>query len=144
MHGSNELEINLIRARAMISTVFKSESSQFYQVLQFYRTLYARNRAGILKTSRLVKCPHGRCVHNNFEAQVMRNRTKTYFRTMENIQESNLSKRVNIKPVQVHTHSDWFKSLDTCHCVDVNGFTYNNLFPILLLNYLLRHTYAKR
>lgn len=38
---------------------------------------------------------------------------------------------------------DWLKSFDICYSVNVNGFFYNDLFFILLLNYLLRYIYVK-
>lgn len=38
---------------------------------------------------------------------------------------------------------DWLKIFDICYSVNVNGFFYNDLFFILLLNYLLRYIYVK-
>lgn len=99
---------SFVRPRMVILTVFKgnfySIAVSCVSVLQ-YRT-YARNRIGILKTSHLVKCPHGRCINKSFQSQMMqmrlmRNsvRTEIYLRTVENISESKMSKEVNIKPV---------------------------------------------
>lgn len=55
----------------VIPTVFKGKFvSIVVSVLQLERS-HARNRIGILKTSHLVKYPHGRCIHKNFQSQMM-------------------------------------------------------------------------
>lgn len=75
----------------------------------------------------------------------MRNNEKQCdgFLIVENILELKMLKEVNIKLVQVYMYIDWLKIFDICYSVNVNGFFYNDLFFILLLNYLLRYIYVK-
>lgn len=92
---------SFVRPRMVILTVFKgnfySIAVSCVSVLQ-YRT-YARNRIGILKTSHLVKCPHGRCINKSFQSQMMqmRNNEKQYENT--NL-FTNSGKYIGIKDVK--------------------------------------------
>ena len=62
---------NLVRQRMVVPTLFKGKFFLLLSVFSSLERLYARNGIGILKTLHLVKCPHGRCIHKNFQSQMM-------------------------------------------------------------------------